>query len=449
LLALPYNAYMRRLREHFLPAGWEGDYMYNVLEQQENSNFSSWVSRVKSANSCLHDTTYHKDEAFMLRHLHEGMNAPFRRRYREFCLTENLDNIANMEEWIQRVTSLAKGFEADHAMRGFSGSTSNPPSLLECITPHHQPSSSASWVSPNQSSSRPHASSFTPQSSVSRNYPSLMELYDQLPSWVPRPPALTDEWRKYLIWNKGCYRCCGIYVDHLAPDCDMIRNIKAQNWAHMLPPEECCPLFEAWRDRPRQGCQAAPVFPSNAVTDSVGDLNAEFIAACQDKNSVFLDGSTTVNAVDFGPSACSVTIEEYPAPDNYPSSTDNYYATNSVWSNDEPNVSFVGTVFPEKSSEDSDEDMYLNDPDAVQLDEEYMLSPSTPPPRDHLLWPCHIDGPASLPVLHALIDHGCPTVLISCRVVNGLALHRFALKSRLSLGGVGGGTFSCTEFVKL
>jgi hypothetical protein len=169
-----------------LPAGWEGDYAYNVLERQEDSNFSGWVSRVKSANSCLLDTTYHKDEAFILRHFCEGMSAPFRCCYCKFCLTENLDNIANLKEWICRVTTLADGFEADRALRRAPGSNNGPPSLLEQMTPHRVPFSSATSAPPHYRSNQP-----TPSSSHS--YPSLMALYDQLPSWVPRPPPLTDE----------------------------------------------------------------------------------------------------------------------------------------------------------------------------------------------------------------------------------------------------------------
>jgi hypothetical protein len=230
----------------------------------------------------------------------------------------------------------------------------------------------------------------------------------------------------------------------------------------MLSAAECRPLLKAWHERCRhQGRLSAPVFPPGTVTASIGDLNAEF-TACQDNNSVFLDGSTTVNSVDYvSPTSVGNVTEEYPVESSYSVNSvwtgDNQevspgsYSVDSVWTNDNPGMSFVGAVFPEQSDVDSDEDIYLNDPDAVRIHEEWVLSFSTPPPRDHLLWPCHIHGAASSPspVIHALIDHGCPTVLISCRVVNGLGLRRFALDTSLSLGGVGGGSFSCTDFVKL
>jgi hypothetical protein len=120
-----------------------------------------------------------------------------------------------------------------------------------------------------------------------------------------------------------------------------------------------------------------------------------------------------VNAVGLVSSGSSGdTFEEYSPLDTNLPTMENAYCANSVWSGDDPNALFTGAVFPESSGVDvnSDKNMYHNDPDAVQLHKECMPSPSTPPHHEHLLWVCCIDGPTSSPVLHALIDHGCPTV---------------------------------------
>lgn len=80
----------------------------------------------------------------------------------------------------------------------------------------------------------------------------------------------------------------------------------------------------------------------------------------------------------------------------------------------------------------------------------YVPSASTPPPREHLLWDCLVDGPTAPPArTRALIDHGCPTVLISSKLADGLCLRKFKLGKAVAMGGVGGGTFSCTDYVKL
>ncbi|KAF7783245.1 hypothetical protein Agabi119p4_2621 [Agaricus bisporus var. burnettii] len=495
LLLLPYAAYMKRISDVFLPPHWEDDYRFTLTQRQGDMAFSAWTTSLKTTNNCLTGSPNHYSDDDLRRHFRVAMNETLRDRYLEYCKNVDLELVTNLDEWIRQVNLLAIPLERrrqvdganwgrNMAAAGNTPSSGSGGSLLNRVTPRHLPGPTSYQSSPYQSraasqsvnrfsapssamatsGSYPSSGSTMSRPANSRSYPPLMSIYNALPSHLARPPPLTDNWKRYLLRNKGCFRCRKIFVHHLSSDCDMERNINPRNWSRMLSDDECAPLLRAWQDRRRENQRvAAVVAEPEIVTSSIEDLEAEFAAAQQDEEKVgdsYLDGSTDSNT--------DVVISPVWDTDD----TD-------LWSNSDHPNQFVGAVMysstlspvspslrssiVEGEIEDfygPDEDSYLFaavtekdvedfDPDAVLLDEEYVSNPSIPPPRDHLLWTCHLLGPASHARVQALIDHGCPTVLISSHLVHALDLRLIPLESPLSLGGVGGGKFACSHFVKL
>jgi hypothetical protein len=93
--------------------------------------------------------------------------------------------------------------------------------------------------------------------------------------------------------------------------------------------------------------------------------------------SDFVDSSMTVGAVSLehsgGDPLSSYEDVMYEDSQNMEY---NDYLVNSVWSGDGSEAVFTGAVFPENSGDSDDDD----DPEAVRIHEEYVLSPATLPP---------------------------------------------------------------------
>ncbi|KAF9440227.1 hypothetical protein P691DRAFT_768085 [Macrolepiota fuliginosa MF-IS2] len=170
------------------------------------------------------------------------------------------------------------------------------------------------------------------------------------------------------------------------------------------------------------------VLPTEIITASIEELESEFQQA---HNVKFLDGSMEDHLMIYANGVQPLNAYD-PA------------FVNAVWLDDTTNApTFVSAVMYNTEHLPS----YVMEEDSDDL---YVLPPSAPLPKDHLLWPCLVDRPATPSAcVQALIDHGCPIVLILYKLVEGLCLHHFTLQNPLSLGGIGGGTFSCTQYVKL
>ncbi|XP_006462325.1 hypothetical protein AGABI2DRAFT_119174 [Agaricus bisporus var. bisporus H97] len=241
---------------------------------------------------------------------------------------------------------------------------------------------------------------------------------------TPRPYS-SSNLPDYLLKHKGCFRCRDIYVNHHVTECDMARNIHSSNWERTLSEAELESRRRSW-----ENCRKVVSAPVGCVTASIEDLDAQFEAA---QNSDFLDGSSdlTINAT-------FPLVSGYSMGSTSGAST-SYHVDPTTFQADNM---FAGAVMYDDNNLPID--------DVLDDDEMYVLPSTSSPPHDHLLWTCYVDSPHG-PSAHvqALIDHGCPTVLISNNLADGLDLCRLTLGKPLSLGGVGEGTFSCTHFVKL
>ncbi len=144
---------------------------------------------------------------------------------------------------------------------------------------------------------------------------------------------------------------------------------------------------------------------ADIVTASVEELDAEFSAVHVPE---FLDGSNEGPVVLYPDGVEPLDAREPLLANAIRSSAESPMKTDTA-----PSNTFISAVLYDEDHRAS----CVLDLETADDDETCVLPASIPPLRNHLMWPCLVDGPVGPPArTHALIDHGCPTVLISSKL---------------------------------
>ncbi|KAJ3576874.1 hypothetical protein NP233_g105 [Leucocoprinus birnbaumii] len=410
-----FPAFIARMKDTFLEKGWEILYMAEVRSHQGDMRFKTWVDNICTANHYLLGTGLEMSNKMLRDHIRATWRIEMHAKYEDYKLTKDLNLVPDFEPWLKEVSSLATAVE--RSIR------SDRPALADRLSDSF--STSTRRIGPRVSSA--------PAPSPARsNVPvtvanakriglSMTQIYDALVSWgFPRPPDFDVNVREFLRKHFGCFLCRMLYANHKSTDCVLETNLKESNWYPPKTEEELSCMRAQFEARKRMN--AAPTILEYRLTDMpLEDVLEEY------NDSEILDGSTPSPVVH----AATAYIEADTA---FKSDT---LQTNAAFIQAPPaDPLFTAAVLYDDERPVASDAMALDD-NEISLD-------------SHLWWNCVVDGPRfdSLPA-KALIDHGCPTALISDELASRLSLRRFPLCNTLSLGGVSGGKKSITHSVRL
>jgi hypothetical protein len=196
LRTLTFPEFMKEFRSRWLPHAWVEDLRTEILSSSLGSNqtFEAWSESLRILNVPLRDSDSHIDEAQMRRQLEANIDPELRAMVRR----EKLSTIADFQEWLAAMINLDNERQLERKrIREV---------CKEQWQSNKRPYDPARSSYSNRSRSNANASSSTnSQSTTSESF----------------PPKLTDDERKLLKENEGCFKCRVPFAGHRAGQCDI------------------------------------------------------------------------------------------------------------------------------------------------------------------------------------------------------------------------------------
>ena len=187
LNGLDFGDFMVELRSYWLPSDWASDLRLKMLSSRQGTRpFLEWVVDVQTQNSLLVGDEAHLSEAGLRYHLEANMNKDLAVEYR----SSDAKNAATLRLWIEKVKKLDEKRMRDARQ------------LREQIEASMR----------NNPKSRP-TDDKRKVNDPARRWP------PHQPASAPRLPLLTDEERKLLRENEGCFKCRLPFQTHQTYNC--------------------------------------------------------------------------------------------------------------------------------------------------------------------------------------------------------------------------------------
>lgn len=189
---LSFAAYIKEVRDYWLPADWKDTVRQKMLSSTQGQRpFLEWAVEIQLKNTLLRDTDSHFSDTNLKYHLESHMNPHLAADYRDERITE-----MDLHKWIDKVkllnnkrlhTVAQQKEAAEAAWRAGQGKTTTEKKLA--------------------SSSRFNAKTGQTASTTSSGKP------------YTRLPLLTDDERQLLRDNEGCFKCREPFVQHSTMNC--------------------------------------------------------------------------------------------------------------------------------------------------------------------------------------------------------------------------------------
>jgi hypothetical protein len=188
LLGLTFQQFMAEFRTAYLDKNWEETTRRELLcMSQETSTFWHFAVRAQAKNSLLDNTASHLNEEKLRHQLEAGMNA----RLAKKCIAEKINKIGNFREWLSEVKRVDDGLADDR--KEWEAFTKAGRNSNRKGNPLGEPSRRYN----------------TGSTATTSNNTGRVVL-----------PKLTENERKLLSSNGGCFKCRNFFVDHRSASCN-------------------------------------------------------------------------------------------------------------------------------------------------------------------------------------------------------------------------------------
>ena len=199
LVAMGFTEFMKTFRERWLSPNWEHEITAQILGARLDPNkdrFENWVTRIQKLNVTLRGTTSHLDSDKLRAQLEAGLDLDLR----ILAADNGVHEVKDLQTWVDKVRTLDRKRQNDRKRRlsELEQYLRNP--KRSYISDRAQPQT-AQPSAPSTSAADPRGG---------RTF----------------PPRLTDEERKLLQDNDGCFKCRRFYAGHRAESCTAILSGK-------------------------------------------------------------------------------------------------------------------------------------------------------------------------------------------------------------------------------
>ena len=198
LIALSFPDFMKTFRERWLSPNWEHEITAQILGARLDpikDRFENWVTRIQKLNVTLRGTTSHLDNVKLRAQLEAGLDLDLR----ILAADNGAHEIKDLQTWVEKVRTLDRKRQNDRKRR-----------LSELEQYLRNPKRTYAPDRTQTLTTQPPASSSSENKGAGRTF----------------PPRLTDEERKLLQDNDGCFKCRRFYAGHRAEACTAILSGK-------------------------------------------------------------------------------------------------------------------------------------------------------------------------------------------------------------------------------
>ena len=197
LIALSFPDFMKTFRERWLSPNWEHEITAQILGARLDpikDRFENWVTRIQKLNVTLRGTTSHLDNVKLRAQLEAGLDLDLH----ILAADNGAHEVKDLQTWVDKVRTLDRKRQNDRkrCLSELEQYLRNPKRTYapdRTQTPTAQPSASSSS-----------------ENKGGRTY----------------PPRLTDDERKLLQDNDGCFKCRRFFAGHRAENCTAILSGK-------------------------------------------------------------------------------------------------------------------------------------------------------------------------------------------------------------------------------
>jgi hypothetical protein len=186
---LSFAEYLAEVRSYWLASDWADVVRQKMLSStQGNKPFNEWAVDVQSQNTLLRGSTSHLDDTHLRYHLESHMHADLAADYRELKVTET-----DLRKWIEIVRLLDER-------------------RLREATRQKEAVEAALRVERNRSNTKVPTPRYNAKSGSSATTSSTHRAFTRL-------PALTEDERRLLRENDGCFKCRQPFAGHTSNIC--------------------------------------------------------------------------------------------------------------------------------------------------------------------------------------------------------------------------------------